>query len=558
MHENPEIFVLDAGASQWRFGWADDPEHMDIITGAAPDSELWRAQLIKTLEEAAAEVPALAVLLSVAPDAPASTRERAASALFAASPSVSAVHIASAPLLALYNTGGAGGFDTGILLNIGESSTFICAIYEGRPAIDAAVVHPLGGQHLRAQHPDAAWETLGCAGLFDPSLLGLNGVEGVHDVIMRVVALADVSVRGALLERVVLVGGGSQAAGFSTRLEQELRAAAPRAPWKAHVLSNADRRVASWLGGTVFSLMPSGQHMFTTRAAFTAAPSNIHASWPALVCLSLPEAEEQHHATMEALAEAMQVEREQSAQAASRTAAEAHGAWMQLAAVGSGEERSRQHVSQQVVMDLFMKHLKEQMLQEEHMHLMPQAAADASASTAIRGSGSGGRSTLVSGLDSGGSIPHAASKAAHEGGGQAGGGQAGGGDSSVVAPSSSHTLTAALTIAASCMRMMETDRHVHASMMTDERSDAQLAKGLMGPGPMGPVGMGPGGMGQGGMGQGGMGQGAAEDRAAAFSPRERWRGTGAGGRWRGDGGRRAMARDGGRRARARARARTAL
>jgi actin-related protein len=89
---------------------------------------------------------------------------------------------------------------------------------------------------------------------------------GVVQAILGVVALADMSMRGALLANVRLVGGGSLLSGLPERLEIDLsKALGPKSPFKPRVHASGARRYAPWMGGAVMCNLSACKRAFVLR-----------------------------------------------------------------------------------------------------------------------------------------------------------------------------------------------------------------------------------------------------------------------------------------------------
>jgi hypothetical protein len=105
--ENP-VLVLDCGACEWRCGFDCDSGPNVVLPGVGlASTEVLRAQLSSAFEQLEANPSEHEVLLSEAPGALAAARERIASILFA-DHGIRALHVAAAPLLAMYSVSTAG------------------------------------------------------------------------------------------------------------------------------------------------------------------------------------------------------------------------------------------------------------------------------------------------------------------------------------------------------------------------------------------------------------------------------------------------------------------
>ena len=158
--------LLDAGAREWRCGFSDDDGPGELLPAPPPSGGFaaWREQLGKALTALEA-TPGTehAVLMSERPGTSAAAREAMARAVFE-DHDAGALWFVAAPLLALFNSG----HDTGLLVDVGERCTYILAVFEGRPVLDAAAAHPLAGGHV----PNSAAADAEIGVLFDPSLSG--------------------------------------------------------------------------------------------------------------------------------------------------------------------------------------------------------------------------------------------------------------------------------------------------------------------------------------------------------------------------------------------------
>lgn len=343
--EGPCI-ILDAGACEWRCGWADDDGPAEVLPGRSTTF----VSAFEALEAFGSDdgVEAADVLVTAWPDAPIEERHQTAHALFA-EPSVRSVCVYPAPLLAMYNTG----FETGILVDVGQRAAFIYPIVEGHAVLDAATMHPRASRGGDCHEN----ESLDCDMLFQPPYEG--AACSLHEALLRTVDLVDVSLRAALLGHIALVGGGTKLVDFPERLERLLneQLVSKRAPWRACVRANADRRLASWIGGTIFCAMPSGQSCFLTREEYQRDPAAVLSSrWPSLACRTIESQEAHHaHAKLE-VAGAVDVERRASKLQASQETHSARVWWMKQAPMGGSIERMRMRLLQQEVVHAFHEH----------------------------------------------------------------------------------------------------------------------------------------------------------------------------------------------------------
>lgn len=235
------VVVIHAGDAEWHCGFDCDSgpvAKLPAIGGGGADA--MRKQLRAAFDEIDAVPSEHAVLFCEA--AGTSTVERDAIGSFLLDElGVRALQFAAAPLLAIYNNG----FDTGVLVDVGTHVVHVYMMYAGVAVLDTAAAHSL--DHAT-----------------DPP------VSRTRDAIVRTIALADLSLREALLASVVLVGIGSMAADFPSKLEAQLASALRGSVWRPRVKANVDRRYASWLGGVVFSTLPSAQRLFLSADEYKA------------------------------------------------------------------------------------------------------------------------------------------------------------------------------------------------------------------------------------------------------------------------------------------------
>lgn len=355
-----EVIVIDAGAHQWQCGFAGDEGPGTILPGAKSD-ETFDAQVFAVFE--ALEVESTdelgAVLLSAPAATTPATRERIAKALFAGG--VRRLHISASPLLALCSTG----FETGVLVDVGHTHTHILAIYAGHAALPlaAATVHPIGG--------NAAPERGSCDALFESG----NGACGLHEAVWRTVALADVSVRGALLERVVCIGGGTMLPSFVDRFEDELRRCSVSTTPPKVFATNA-RALATWMGGSTLCDMPSAAARFVTREALARDASRLHIG--ALDAAVIGELEESCLRVNSEDGRKYEEARRDGRKHACALAEDGRAWWLAQAPAAGGAERARMRTTQRVVRSLYIAALT-------HMGLsVAEDGGSASAPTSAR------------------------------------------------------------------------------------------------------------------------------------------------------------------------------
>jgi actin beta/gamma 1 len=187
---------------------------------------------------------------------------------------------------------------------------------------------------------------------------------GVVQAILGVVALADMSMRGALLANVRLVGGGSLLSGLPERLELDLsKALGPKSPFKPRVHASGARRYAPWMGGAVMCNLSACKRAFVLREQYEAAGAEaVHLRYALLGAASL---EEQRRLWQAAVAD----EAAANAEVALTTAREigelagaARAWWLEAAPAHSAVERERQTRLQRALVEPLVRAMLQQVL----------------------------------------------------------------------------------------------------------------------------------------------------------------------------------------------------
>jgi centractin len=255
------------------------------------------------------------LLLATPAQAPRAAREDAAQRAFEAL-GVPAVHFAPSATLALYATGRT----TGLVLECGEGVSAATPVYEGFglphagvrcdygggevTALLAALLRRAGVAFSTAAERDAVRELkeaaayvapepgaaeAGAAGapptshtlpdgtrlalgaelfrapevLFNPALAGLEA-PGLGAAALAAVARCDMDLRRPLLGAVVLAGGGTALRGLPARVLGEVRRGAP-ADARVRVWAPADRKLLTWLGGSILGSLSTFRGMLVTK-----------------------------------------------------------------------------------------------------------------------------------------------------------------------------------------------------------------------------------------------------------------------------------------------------
>lgn len=103
--------------------------------------------------------------------------------------------------------------------------------------------------------------------LFSPALVGSEG-RSVVDMVLTTVAAAEMEVRPALLQNVLVTGGTSLIGGFGARMLSELLQRTPRDN-RVRVVAPAERGYAAWLGCAFLSQLSTfSSQLVVTRAEY--------------------------------------------------------------------------------------------------------------------------------------------------------------------------------------------------------------------------------------------------------------------------------------------------
>ncbi|MBD3256003.1 MAG: hypothetical protein GF383_12985 [Candidatus Lokiarchaeota archaeon] len=225
-------------------------------------------------------------------------------------------------LLTLYS----GGFQSGLVVSIGDSSTRIVPIYQGYKINHAIKVLDIGGKKLtkymktllnqigfvadssvrkelvrvlkekacfvsldykedlkRSEQytkqyslPDGATIELSKERftlpetLFNPSLIS-SEASPLHRAIMDVIDQCDVDMRTKLLNNIFLSGGSTMFPNFKNRIYQELELELARRKKKntnIRVIAPRERTYSVWVGGSILAMIPEFSNNWITRAKY--------------------------------------------------------------------------------------------------------------------------------------------------------------------------------------------------------------------------------------------------------------------------------------------------
>jgi actin-related protein len=292
-----------------------------LENGDVVDWESFEALLSYAFYQLRVDSSIVNILFCINPSMPVETRKKICQ-IFLEKYQVMAYYPIRAELLPMYS----GGFNTGVVVDIGMSCTRITPIFEGFIIKHAVQFLPLGGNtldtymrkrlaklgigvesasqrevlrilkeracfvSLNLQNdladlslledeytlPDGSTIKIGEDRVMIPELFfqpQLNGIEcdPLHVAIIKVVDACEVDLRRALLEKIFLSGGSSMFPQFETRLEQEILDELNRIgklDQSVRILASRERMFANWIGGSILAMIPDFQKNWLTRSAY--------------------------------------------------------------------------------------------------------------------------------------------------------------------------------------------------------------------------------------------------------------------------------------------------
>ncbi|MHA2390458.1 MAG: hypothetical protein ACXAEX_00675 [Promethearchaeota archaeon] len=224
-------------------------------------------------------------------------------------------------MLTLYS----GGFQTGLIIEIGDSNTRIVPIYEGYKLTHAVRILDVGGRVL-TRHMEQTLESIGWSvdssirrelvrvlkekacfvsldykedlqrseqynkeySLPDGSTISLNKErfiipellfnpsseleeDSLHAAIMDVVESCDLDIRPELLNNIFLSGGSSMFPNLKSRIYQELELELARRKKKdqiVRIIAPRERTFSVWIGGSILAMIPEFAENWITRVKY--------------------------------------------------------------------------------------------------------------------------------------------------------------------------------------------------------------------------------------------------------------------------------------------------
>ena len=121
--------------------------------------------------------------------------------------------------------------------------------------------------------PDGTTIKLGEERFMAPEILfrpDLNGDEfpGVHQIVHDSIRKADMDLRETLYSNIVLSGGSTLFKGFGDRLLAETKKSSPSALPKIKIYAPPERKVATWMGGSILAGLTSFKKVWVTAQEY--------------------------------------------------------------------------------------------------------------------------------------------------------------------------------------------------------------------------------------------------------------------------------------------------
>lgn len=104
----------------------------------------------------------------------------------------------------------------------------------------------------------------------------LSHLVGLADLVHNSIFALDVDQRAALLQNIVVIGGGSFIPGLTDRLNFELAQRIPNSKIKIHSPGNAvERKYSAWLGGSILASLGTFHQLWVGQEEWKEHGSNI-------------------------------------------------------------------------------------------------------------------------------------------------------------------------------------------------------------------------------------------------------------------------------------------
>ncbi|CAD8118550.1 unnamed protein product [Paramecium sonneborni] len=111
--------------------------------------------------------------------------------------------------------------------------------------------------------------------LFKPSLFGLE-CSSIDELTYKSIMKSDIDLRKELYKNIILSGGNTMFSGFAERMSKELKSLSPQSK-NIQVVASADRKLSTWIGGSILSSLSAFQTMWIKREEYNEnGPTIVH------------------------------------------------------------------------------------------------------------------------------------------------------------------------------------------------------------------------------------------------------------------------------------------
>jgi len=169
-----------------------------------------------------------------------------------------AVHLATAPMLELYDAG----LMTGTVLSIGERVIYTVPIYNGYALPHAIIRMDFGGAQLSNSAAGGIPEAL-----FQPALIHIESA-GISETVYNSVMKCEPDYRLTMYKNILLSGSSANYPGLAARLQEEVAELAPPTA-RVKVIESVEAKNAAWRGGNKLAPDLAGYDMWTSKEKFT-------------------------------------------------------------------------------------------------------------------------------------------------------------------------------------------------------------------------------------------------------------------------------------------------
>jgi actin-related protein len=115
--------------------------------------------------------------------------------------------------------------------------------------------------------------------LFKPSLIGMDSVPGIHELIYSSLMKCDIDVRRDMYCNIIVSGGNSMFPNFAERLKQEISALIPERMRSrlTRIIAPPERKYSAWIGGSIIASLSTFQQKWITKEEYNEfGPSIVH------------------------------------------------------------------------------------------------------------------------------------------------------------------------------------------------------------------------------------------------------------------------------------------